>query len=57
MLADSDVVFMRMLYTTAQVWFPRSGGSAFGYGKLAKMFGCGQSTVRDIVLLRTRTDV
>lgn len=26
-----------------------------GYGALARRFGCGESTVRDIVLCRTRT--
>ena len=28
-----------------------------GYGSLAKEFGCGQSTVRDIVQYRTRYDI
>jgi DNA invertase Pin-like site-specific DNA recombinase len=43
-LPDSEVVRMREMY------FPY----VMGYNKLAKLFKCGSSTVRDIVQFKTR---
>jgi hypothetical protein len=46
----------RAKLTTVQVKAIRAAYSAGGwsYAKLAAVYGCGVSTVRDIVLLRTR---
>lgn len=43
-LTDAQVVEMRRL----------NEEDGIGYRKLAKAFGCGQSTARDIVTFRTR---
>lgn len=48
-LTDKQVIEMRDLYET---W--KEAKSKKGYGELAYMFGCGESTVRDIVQYRTR---
>lgn len=48
-LSDKQVEDMRMLWDEWQ-----QAGSKKGYGEMAKLFGCGASTVRDIVLYRTR---
>ena len=43
-LTDQEVLAIRSLYSKG--WG--------GYRKLSKLFGCGESTVRDIVTYRTR---
>ncbi len=48
-LTDAQVRDMRRLYAE---W--RAAGSRKGYGALAEIFGCGNSTARDIVTWRTR---
>ena len=45
-LSDADVLEMRELRET-KPWL-------WSYGALAKHFGCGESTVRDVVTYRTR---
>lgn len=51
-LTDEQVREMRALYAD---WQARR--LSLGYGKLASIYGCGQSTARDIITLRTRWDV
>lgn len=48
-LTDSQVDEMRTLWES---W--KAAGSKNGYGALAKIFGCGASTARDVVQFRTR---
>lgn len=48
-LTTEQVKDIRHLYST---WKANNGRK--GYGALAEMFGCGQSTIRDIVTYRTR---
>ena len=43
-LTDAQVIEMRRLHASGEL----------GYRKLASLFGCGQSTVRDICTYRTR---
>ena len=43
-LTDAQVIEMRRIHASG----------ALGYRKLAALFGCGQSTVRDIVQYATR---
>lgn len=50
-LSDVQVREMRATYTT---W--KEEGKHKGYEALAKVFGCGVSTARDIVTYRTRID-
>lgn len=45
----TDVSAMRALYAS---W--KTAGSNKGYGSLAALFKCGESTARDIITLRTR---
>lgn len=51
-LLDADVLRMRFLYAAA-----KAQGRRLGYGRLAQIFRCGESTVRDICTFRTRCDV
>lgn len=48
-LSDADVRGMRALYAE---W--KKKGWRKGYGTLAAIFGCGDSTARDIITYRTR---
>lgn len=48
-LTDDMVREMRDIY---ERW--KAVGAAKGYGTLALIFGCGESTARDIVTYRTR---
>lgn len=48
-LTDAQVAAMRTQY---EAW--KAAGVWAGYGRLAKMFGCGQSTARDICNYVTR---
>lgn len=48
-LTDEQVRDMRQLYAS---W--KQARSNKGYGTLAEIFGCGQSTARDICTYRTR---
>ena len=48
-LTDAQVRDMRRLYAE---W--RAAKSRKGYGALAEIYGCGVSTVRDMITLRTR---
>lgn len=50
-LSDEKVRQMRETY---QTW--KEEGKHKGYEALAKVFGCGVSTARDIVTYRTRID-
>lgn len=47
-LTDAQVREMRQMYDPKK---------RIGYGRLAKHFGCGESTARDIVNFATRYDV
>ena len=51
-LTDDQVKAMRVLY---KGWKDR--GLRRGYGHAAKLFGCGESTARDILTYRTRYNV
>jgi len=51
-LTDEQVVEMRRIY---QGWLDR--GEKTSYHALCVQFSCGESTVRDIIRYRTRTDV
>lgn len=51
-LTDDQVKEMRVIWNE---W--KEAGGIKGYGELARMFGCGASTVRDIVQMRTRYNV
>lgn len=48
-LSDAEVERMRQMYEERKALFPQ-----FGYGTLARLFGCSQWTARDIVTYRTR---
>lgn len=48
-LTNEQVMDMRQLY---MAW--KKARSNKGYGHLAELFNCGQSTARDIVTYRTR---
>lgn len=51
-LSDDQVREIRSIYSE---W--KAKGSRKGYGTLAYIFGVGESTVRDIVIHATRSDV